>query len=117
VDTSILCAYGAFKMTSPDAYAQAATLQQVERVFGAIKEHADGRLLKSFGYGDDGSRWKALPQPVRVLVDEVNRVQGPRRDAVLQKLQESMREAPEKALVLGAAMKAAERSQERGFSR
>ena len=82
-----------------------------------IKAHANGRLTKSFGYGDDGSRWKALPEPVRDLVEGVNRVHGSRREAVLQKLQENMREAPEKALVLGAAMKAAERSQERGFSR
>lgn len=100
-----------------DRAAQAATLQQVARIFGAIKEHADGRLLKSFGYGDEGSHWKALPQPVRDLVEGVNRAQGSRREALLKKLQESMRETPEKALVLGAAMKAAEKSQERGFSR
>lgn len=96
---------------------QAATQQKVERVFGEIKAHANGRLTKSYGYGDDGSRWKALPEPVRNLVDKVNQTRGTRREAVLQKLQESMREAPEKALVLGAAMKAAEKSQERGFSR
>lgn len=97
--------------------AHAATLQQVERVFGEIKEHADRRLLKSFGYGDDGSRWKALPEPVRALVDGVNRVRGSGREAVLQKLQKSLRESPQKSLVLGAAMKAAELNQQRGHSR
>lgn len=97
--------------------AHAATLQQVERVFGEIKEHANGRLLKSFGYGDDGSRWKALPEPVRALVDRVNQARGSGREVLLKKLQESLRESPQKALVLGAAMKAAERNQERGLSR
>ncbi len=97
--------------------AHAATLQQVERVFGQIKDHANGRLLKSFGYGDDGSCWKALPEPVRVLVEGVNRVRGSGREVLLQKLQESLRESPQKALALGAAMKAAERSRERGLSR
>lgn len=97
--------------------AHAATLKQVERVFSEIKSHADGRLLKSFGYGDDGIRWKELPESVRALVDKVNQKRGSGRDADLRKLQESMRELPEKALVLGAAMKAAERSQDRGFSR
>lgn len=52
--------------------AQAVRLKQVERVFGEIKEHGNGRLLKTFGYGDDGSRWKALPEPIKALVDEVN---------------------------------------------
>ena len=97
--------------------ARAATLQQVERVFGEIEKHANGRLLKSFGYGDDGSRWKALPEPVRALVDKVNQARGSGREAVLQKLQESLREAPKKALVLGAAMKAAELGRDRGLSR
>ena len=87
----------------------------MERVFGEIKGHADGRLTKAFGYGDDGSRWKALPEPVRALVDKVNQTRGGGREAALQKLKESLREAPEKALVLGAAMKAVE--QERGLSR
>ncbi len=97
--------------------AHAATLQQVERVFGEIEKHANGRLLKSFGYGDDGSRWKSLPEPVRALVEGVNRVRGSGREVLLKNLRESLRESPQKALVLGAAMKAAERSQERGFSR
>lgn len=97
--------------------AHAAALQQVERVFGEIERHANGRLLKSFGYGDDGSRWKGLPEQVRALVDRVNQVRGSGREVLLKKLQESLREAPEKALVLGAAMRAAERGRERGVSR
>ena len=96
---------------------RAAALQQVERVFGEIEKHANGRLLKSFGYGDDGSRWKALPEPVRALVDKVNQARGSGRETVLQRLRESLRESPKKALVLGAAMKAAELNRDRGFSR
>lgn len=97
--------------------AHATTLLQVERVFSEIKGHADGRLLKSFGYGDDGSRWKALPEPVRAMVDKVNQKRGSGREADLQKLQESMRESPQQTLVLEAAMKAAERGRDRGISR
>ena len=52
-----------------------------------------------------------------MLVDQINQTRGSGREAVLQRLQESMHEAPEKALMLEAAMKVAERRRERGLGR
>lgn len=96
---------------------QAKATAKIDQAITDFKNHAIKRQMKAFGYGDDGKHWQALPEKLRVMLDEFNRLPKAAQPLVLDGLRES-RYAETLIQQLGQAKeKAQEQGHDRGWSR
>jgi hypothetical protein len=96
---------------------QANATAKIEQALVAFKGHAAKRQMKAFGYGDDGKHWQALPEQLRTMLDEFNKLPKEAQPLVLDGLREP-KYAETLIQQLGQAKeKAQEQGHDRGWSR
>lgn len=60
-----------------------------------FKGHAVSRELKAYGYNDTGKHWQAMPEPMKKMIEDYNRLTERERPIVLERLRENLKRDPE----------------------
>ncbi len=94
---------------------QANATAKIDQALADFKNHAIKRQMKAFGYGDDGKHWQALPEKLRTMLEEFNKLPKAAQPLVLDGLREPKR-AETLIQQLGQAKEKAQRH-DRGWSR
>ncbi|SCX47550.1 hypothetical protein [Nitrosospira sp. Nsp1] len=58
--------------------------QELDDALIAFTTHALKREMRAYGYGDAGTHWQALPESLRITIDNFNRLPREARPAVLE---------------------------------
>lgn len=58
--------------------------QELDDTLVAFTTHALKREMRAYGYGDAGTHWQALPESLRITIDNFNRLPREARPAVLK---------------------------------
>ena len=58
--------------------------QELDDALVAFTTHALKREMRAYGYGDGGTHWQALPESLRITIDNFNRLPRETRPAVLE---------------------------------
>ncbi|WP_025041683.1 hypothetical protein [Nitrosospira briensis] len=58
--------------------------QELDDALVAFTTHALKREMRAYGYGDAGTHWQALPESLRITIDNFNRLPREARPAVLE---------------------------------
>jgi hypothetical protein len=92
---------------------QANATAKIDQALADFKNHAIKRQMKAFGYGDNGKHWQALPEKLRTMLEEFNKLPKEVQPAVLARLRE-----PKLAETLIQQLgQAKEKAQEQGHGR
>lgn len=92
---------------------QAKATAKIDQALADFKNHAIKRQMKAFGYGDDGKHWQALPEKLRTMLEEFNKLPKEVQPVVLDRLRE-----PKRAETLIQQLgQAKEKTQEQGHNR
>ena len=93
-----------------------ARVQEAAKLLSEVRIHALKREMKADGYADTGKHWRALAEPVRSLVEQVNGLPKSDRPRVLDATRDQIARSPEE-LEKFAQSVAESRGQDRGQSR
>ncbi|WP_232290878.1 hypothetical protein [Polaromonas naphthalenivorans] len=96
--------------------ADRAKAQELDEVLSAFKGHALKRETKSLGYGDTGQQWNAIPEPLRKVIEDFNRLPQEARPVVLERMRENMQRDPQGVETFRQGLQSA-RGNDRGMSR
>jgi hypothetical protein len=92
---------------------QANATAKIDQALADFKTHAIKRQMKAFGYGDNGKHWKALPEKLRTMLEEFNKLPKEVQPFVMDRLRE-----PKRAEMLIQQLgQAKEKTQEQGHDR
>ena len=96
---------------------QAHATAKIDQALADFKNHAIKRQMKAFGYGDNGKHWQALPDKLRTMLEEFNKLPKEVQPVVLgrmwkPKLAETLIQQLEQA-----KEKAKEQGLDKGWSR
>ena len=96
------------------ATAKAAADKAADKAVADFKALAAKREGKSFGYGDSGKQWGALPDELKAAIESFNKQPTPARGVVLERMRENFKREPDAAEKL---IKQLEQGKNRGFVR
>lgn len=92
---------------------QANATAKIDLALADFKNHAIKRQMKAFGYGDNGKHWQALPDKLRTMLEEFNKLPKEAKPLVLAGLRE-----PKRAEILIQQLgQAKEKTHEKGYDR
>ena len=98
--------------------AQQAKGRWLDEAIAAFKTSAAKREKKSFGFDDKGERWKALPEPMRKVINDFNGLPKEAREASLNGMREKLKSDPQAVKKLMQLLgPAQEKQQDRGMER
>lgn len=60
--------------------------RELDKVLSAFKEHALRREMKASSYGDTGQQWNAIPEPLRKIIEDFNRLSKEARAVALEQM-------------------------------
>ena len=96
---------------------QAKATAKIDQALADFKNHAIKRQMKAFGYGDDGKHWQALPEKLRTMLEEFNKLPKEVQPVVLDRLREPKRAETFIQQLGQAKEKAKEQGQDKGWGR
>ena len=90
----------------------------LNKTLSAFKVHAFKREMKAFGYGETGKQWNAIPEKLRTMIEEFNKLPKEVRVVVLDRLREKWKREPGAAEKITQQLEQAEeQSLDKGISR
>ena len=90
----------------------------LDKTLSAFKVHAFNREMKAFGYGETGNKWNAMPEKLRTMIEEFNKLPKEARPMALEGMRESWTRKPEAAEKITQQLEQAEeQSLNKGRSR
>ena len=90
----------------------------LDKTLSAFKVHAFNREMKAFGYGETGNKWNAMPEKLRTMIEEFNKLPKEARPMALEGLREAWTRKPEAAEKITQQLEQAEeQSLNKGISR
>lgn len=98
------------------ARAERAKAYALDQALSAFKRHALKREMKSFGYGDTGRQWAAMPEAMRAAIEDFNRLPKEARPIVLARMGEKMQRDPQGVEAFTQGLASAE-TERKGMSR
>jgi len=90
----------------------------LDKTLSAFKVHAFKREMKAFGYGETGKQWNAIPEKLRTMIEEFNKLPKEARPMALEGMREVWKRKPEAAEKITQQLEQAEeQSLNKGISR
>ena len=90
----------------------------LDKTLSAFKVHAFKREMKAFGYGETSKQWNAIPEKLRTMIEEFNKLPKEARPMALEGMREVWKRKPEAAEKITQQLEQAEeQSLNKGISR
>ncbi|TPG21384.1 MobA/MobL family protein [Variovorax guangxiensis] len=71
--------------------------RKIDEILRNFRMHASKRAIKAHGYGDQGEQWAALPELIKKMVVDFNRLPQAQRPIEIDRIRQHMLRSPEAA--------------------